>query len=169
MLPLINNMMSCCFKTSNFTHAKSLLRLIDQFPEFKRDAKISDRVTYSYYHGRRSFFDGDLKSAATELTFAFDHCLATSTRNKRLFLIYLVPLKLLSGQVPSEELLMKYNLPQYVQITRAVKQGNIKLLNEAINNEKLTFIQWGVFLVLERLRSVTYRTLFKKVFAHDTK
>ena len=165
MLFLINHLMCLSFQLNNFTQVKSLLRTIEQAPEFQHHANMSDRVTYAYYNGRRSLFDDALDDADHQLTFAFKHCLPSSPRNKRLILIYLVPVKLLRGQMPSEAMLTQYNLPQYIDIARAVRNGNILLLTEALAKEQLFFIQWGVFLILERLRMITYRNLFKKVFA----
>ena len=164
MVMLINHMMCCSFQLNNFTQVKSLMRTIEASPEYKDEALMCDRVTYAYYFGRRALFDGKLDEADRELTFALRHCPIASPRNKRLILIYLVPIKLLRGQLPTDALLDAYDLQQYKTIAQAVRMGNLQLLTEQLATHQLFFIQWGVFLILERLRMVAYRNLFKKVF-----
>ena len=45
------------------------------------------------------------------------------TINKRSILIYLIPVKMLLGQMPDEVLLKKYDLLQFKDVVLAVKQG----------------------------------------------
>merc|ERR1712059_148618 len=56
-----------------------------------------------------------------------------------------IPVKMLLGQMPRESLLAKYNL------------------NQALEEHEKVFIKWGIFLILEKLKIITYRNLFKKV------
>ncbi len=156
-------MMCCSFQLNNFTQVNSLFKILDAFPMFKTQGEMADRVTSSYYFGRKALFDGKYKDADTELSFAFTHCYQSSIKNKRLILIYLIPVKLLHGHIPSDELLQTYDLPQLIPIAHAVKDGNISALKDALAQHQMFFIQWGIFLLLERLRMITYRNLFKKV------
>ena len=73
---------------------------------------------------------------------------ALTTLWNRMILLYLVPIKLVLGKQPSEQLLQKYNLqevtlvegvdiarclicmPQYVGMSKAIRQGNFKEFNE---------------------------------------
>ncbi|CAH3199117.1 unnamed protein product, partial [Porites evermanni] len=41
--------------------------------------------------------------------------------------------------------------------------GNLALLNETLDRQQVFFIQCGVYLILEKLKIITYRNLFKKV------
>ena len=43
------------------------------------------------------------------------------------------------------------------------RSGSIKILNESLYAHEGFFIQTGVYLILEKLRAITYRTLFKRV------
>ena len=45
----------------------------------------------------------------------------------------------------------------------AVKQGNLLRLNEALEANEKFFIKCGIYLILEKLKIITYRNLFKKV------
>lgn len=42
-------------------------------------------------------------------------------------------------------------------------EGNLLLLNEALSKHETFFIRCGIFLILEKLKIITYRNLFKKV------
>lgn len=43
-------------------------------------------------------------------------------------------------------------------------EGNLLLLNEALAKHETFFIRCGIFLILEKLKIITYRNLFKKVW-----
>ncbi|MBV98602.1 PCI domain-containing protein 2, partial [Eschrichtius robustus] len=98
------------------------------------------------------------------LSFAFEHCHRLSQKNKRMVLIYLLPVKMLLGHMPTIELLRKYHLMQFAEVTKAVSEGNLLLLNEALAKHETFFIRCGIFLILEKLKIITYRNLFKKVY-----
>ena len=87
----------------------------------------SEQVTYKYYVGRKHMFDNNFKEAEEYLKFAFEHCHVKSRANKRSILIYLIPVKMLLGQMPDELLLKKYDLLQFKDVVLAVKQGTFLL------------------------------------------
>lgn len=78
-------------------------------------------------------------------------------------LMLLIAVKMLLGQMPKQSLLKKYDLQQFTGVMEAVKEGNLYNLNKALEDNERTFIKWGIFLILEKLRIITYRNLFKKV------
>jgi putative ubiquitin-RnfH superfamily antitoxin RatB of RatAB toxin-antitoxin module len=65
--------------------------------------------------------------------------------------------------MPSKSVLEKYDLTQFVEVVEAVKQGNILQLNKAIQLHEVFFIKCGIYLLLEKLKIITFRNLFKKV------
>lgn len=94
------------------------------------------------------------------------------------------------GHMPTHQLLRKYDLMQFSDVTKAVRlacssldrkqhkvncgfyrclflvssEGNLLLLNEALTKHETFFIRCGIFLILEKLKIITYRNLFKKVW-----
>ena len=48
-------------------------------------------------------------------------------------------------------------------MTLIFRTGQVQLLNEALREHEAFFIHTGVYLILEKLRAITYRTLFKRV------
>uniref|UniRef100_A0A8C9V1J6 PCI domain-containing protein 2 n=1 Tax=Scleropages formosus TaxID=113540 RepID=A0A8C9V1J6_SCLFO len=163
MLFLINQLFKIYFKINKLHLCKPLIRAIDS-SNLKDEYSMAQRVTYKYYVGRKAMFDSDFKLAEEFLSFAFQHCHRSCQRNKRMILIYLLPVKMLLGHMPTHQLLRKYDLMQFAEVTRAVSEGNLLLLNDALAKHETFFIRCGIFLILEKLKVITYRNLFKKVY-----
>ncbi|NWH77718.1 PCID2 protein, partial [Piaya cayana] len=163
MLFLVNQLFKIYFKINKLHLCKPLIRAIDS-SNLKDDYSMAQRVTYRYYVGRKAMFDSDFKQAEEYLSFAFEHCHRSSQKNKRMILIYLLPVKMLLGHMPTIQLLKKYDLMQFAEVTKAVSEGNLLLLNDALAKHETFFIRCGIFLILEKLKIITYRNLFKKVY-----
>ncbi|KAF5902619.1 PCI domain-containing protein 2, partial [Clarias magur] len=163
MLFLVNQLFKIYFKINKLHLCKPLIRAIDS-SNLKEDYSTAQRVTYKYYVGRKAMFDSDFKLAEEYLSFSFQHCHRSCQRNKRLILIYLLPVKMLLGHMPTNQLLKKYDLMQFAEVTKAVSEGNLLMLNEALAKHETFFIRCGIFLILEKLKIITYRNLFKKVY-----
>jgi len=162
MLNLVNQLFKIYFKVNKLHLCKPLIRAVESSALKDRFSK-SQLVTYRYYVGRKYMFDNNLKEAEEYLRYSFEHCHRESQSNKRLILIYLIPVKMLLGQMPKISLLKKYDLSEFTGVMEAVKEGNVFNLNKALEEHERTFINWGIFLILEKLKIITYRNLFKKV------
>ncbi|NXU15015.1 PCID2 protein, partial [Pardalotus punctatus] len=163
MLFLVNQLFKIYFKINKLHLCKPLIRAIDS-SNLKDEYSMAQRVTYKYYVGRKAMFDSDFKQAEEYLSFAFEHCHRSSQKNKRMILIYLLPVKMLLGHMPTVQLLKKYDLMQFAVVTKSVSEGNLLLLNDALTKHETFFIRCGIFLILEKLKIITYRNLFKKVY-----
>lgn len=64
---------------------------------------------------------------------------------------------MLLGQMPPPSLLSKYDLNQFSEVVQSVKQGNLLRLNSALEKNEKFFIRCGIFLILEKLKIITYR------------
>jgi len=162
MLNLVNQLFKIYFKVNKLHLCKPLIRAVESSALKDRFSK-SQLVTYRYYVGRKYMFDNNFKEAEEYLRYAFEKCDRESKVNKRLILIYLVPVKMLLGQMPKESLLKKYDLGQFCGVMAAVKEGHLHNLNMVLEEHEKIFIKWGIFLILEKLKIITYRNLFKKV------
>jgi len=162
MLNLVNQLFKIYFKVNKLHLCKPLIRAVDQSALNDRFSK-SQLVTYRYYVGRKYMFDNNFKEAEEYLSYAFQKCDVTVRSNKRLILIYLIPVKMLLGHMPTKALLEKFDLMQFHGVVEAVKQGNLLKLNDALDANEKFFIRCGIFLILEKLKIITYRNLFKKV------
>uniref|UniRef100_A0A0K2SYY5 PCI domain-containing protein 2 homolog n=3 Tax=Lepeophtheirus salmonis TaxID=72036 RepID=A0A0K2SYY5_LEPSM len=162
MLNIVNQLFKIYFKVNKLHLCKPLIRAIyqtnlrDLYPK-------SQQVTFKYYVGRQYMFDNKFGEAEKYLSYAFERCHIDSSFNKRAILIYLIPVKMLLGHMPSMDLLKKYNLLEFREVVLAVKEGNLLRLNAALEANEKIFIKCGIFLILEKLKIITYRNLFKKV------
>ena len=103
------------------------------------------------------------QAAEDYLSFAFEHCHKSSKANKRQILTYLIPVKMLLGHMPNRQVLEKYDLMEFDEVVQSVKQGNLLRLNKALDTNEKFFIKAGIYLILEKLKIITFRNLFKKV------
>ena len=55
------------------------------------------------------------------------------------------------------DFLSRYDLMQFSEVVEAVKAGNLLSLNEALDKNEKFFIKNGIFLILEKLKIITYR------------
>lgn len=64
--------------------------------------------------------------------------------------------------MPTIKLLKQYNLQPFIDVRSAVIAGNLLELTKALDTHQIFFIKAGIFLILEKLKIITYRNLFKK-------
>jgi len=163
MLNLVNQLFKIYFKVNKLHLCKPLIRAIDQ-SNLKEHFARAQLVTYNFHVGKKHMFDSEFRAAEEALTFAFHRCHRRSKRNKQLILIYLIPVKMLLGSMPKMSLLKKYDMRAFVDVVQAVKSGNLRLLDEALARNESFFIKCGIYLILEKLKIITMRNLFKKVY-----
>ncbi|CAL1294117.1 unnamed protein product [Larinioides sclopetarius] len=163
ILNLTNQLFKIYFKVNKLHLLKPLIRVIES-SNLKDMYPISQRVTYKYFVGQQQMFQSKFKMAEENLAFAFLHCHKESKRNKQLILIFLITVKMVLGVMPSMFLLQKYELMQFAELVKAVKDGDLQRFGKALEANEDFFIKWGIRLVLEKLKTIIYRNLFKKVY-----
>ncbi|XP_063533478.1 PCI domain-containing protein 2 homolog [Cydia strobilella] len=163
MLNLVNQLLKVYFRINKLHLCKPLIRAIDSSP-FKDQFPLAQQITYRYFVGRKAMFDSDYRSADEFLSFAFQKCHYKSSRNKRLILTYLVPVKMLLGFMPARDLLQKYDLMQFWDLVSAVKNGDLRGIDRVMEEHETFFIRAGIYLIVEKLKITAYRNLFRKVF-----
>ncbi|XP_039249809.1 PCI domain-containing protein 2-like isoform X1 [Styela clava] len=162
MLFLVNQLFKIYFRIGKLHLCKPLIRAIES-NNIKERFTLAQRVTYKFYVGRKAMFDSDYKMADDYLTFAFENCHRNCKKNLRMIMTYLVPVKMLLGNLPPQELLERHNLTHFGAVAQSVRTGNVQLLDKTLETHETFFIKTGVYLILEKLRAVVLRTLFKKV------
>jgi hypothetical protein len=163
ILNLTNQLFRIYFRINRLNLLKPLIRAIDHAEDLYERSSMADKVTYNYYLGRKAMFDSNLQLAEQCLSFAFRNCPSQCRHNKRMILTYLIPVKMFLGHMPTQALLRKYELLEFQDVVSSVKEGNLQRLNEALETHQHFFIECGIFLMLEKLKIITYRTLFKQV------
>ncbi|TDH70920.1 uncharacterized protein CCR75_008829 [Bremia lactucae] len=162
---IVNQLFKIYFKLNMIHLCRNLIRAVEgpAFPKFELFKK-SEKVTYQYYVGRISMFEDQYHKAEMCLDYAWKHCHSGKVRNKRMILQFLVPVKLLLGIMPSPQLLAEFSLEEYTGLTDAIRDGNLHLFTEYLAQYQESFIQQGVYLLIEKLRLLVLRNLFKKVY-----
>lgn len=163
MMGLVNQLFKVYFRINKLHLCKPLIRAIESSP-FKETFSLSQQITYRYFVGRKAMFDSDYKAADKYLSYAFENCHKMSQKNKRLILIYLVPVKMLLGYIPSRKVLEKYDVLEFSDLVQAVCQGNLKRFDEIMEKHEAFFIGCGIYLIVDKLKIIAYRNLFKKVY-----
>eukprot|EP00741_Cyanophora_paradoxa_P010679 tig00020538_g10321.t1 len=164
-LTVINALFKIYFKLNTLRLCKNVIRAVDSpgFPDLER-FPVAQKVTYKFFVGRLAMFEDNYRKAEEDLLYAFTHCHKEKTRNKRLILQYLVPVRLLSGHLPSHRLLEKYSLLQYEDLCQAVRTGNLKLFSDTMTANHELYVRQGVYLILEKCKIICFRNLFKRVY-----
>jgi len=162
MITVINQLFKIYFRINKLHLCKPLIRALEN-ADMMEFFPLNEQVTYNYFLGMKSLFDSDYKKAEELLTFSFLDCPQNSFKNKQLILIFLIPVKMILGQMPKEAALDRYQLSAFKPLIKAVKEGNIKKFDAALEQEKDFYWKFGIYLVLEKLRVILYRNIFKKV------
>lgn len=162
MLNLVNQLFKVYFRINKLHLCKPLIRAIES-SAYKDLFPLAQQITYKYFVGRKAMFDSDYKVADEYLSYAFEHCHKKFPKNKRLILIYLVPVKMLLGYMPKREMLERYDVLQFHELSCALKEGNIAKFDEVIQRHEKFFIEYGIYLIVEKLKTIGYRNLFKRV------
>ncbi|KAL4854104.1 Enhanced ethylene response protein 5 [Chlorella vulgaris] len=144
-LDIVNASIKIYFRLNTLRLCKNLMRTVEsrQFAAFD-SFPMSQRVTYQFYSGRLAVFDENYEQARQSLGFALAHCHKQAKKNKALVLKYLVP---------------------YDPIVAAMRNGDVKVFDDAMSTQQFLFIQEGTYLLLEKLRHAVYRRLLRKVHA----
>lgn len=70
---------------------------------------------------------------------------------------------MLLGYMPKKSVLEKYNVLQFHELACALKDGNVRRFDEVIQKHENFFIEYGIYLIVEKLKIIGYRNLFKNV------
>ncbi|XP_072940111.1 PCI domain-containing protein 2 [Epargyreus clarus] len=163
MLPLVNQLLKVYFRINKLHLCKPLIRAIESSP-LKNMYSLAQQITYKFFNGKKAMFDSDYTSANHYLSFAFEKCHQDCIKNKRLILIYLIPVKMLLGYMPKKSLLEKYDLMLFWDLVTSVKSGSVKGIDKVMEEHESFLIKAGIFLVVEKLKTIAHRNLFRRVY-----
>ncbi|KAK4537035.1 hypothetical protein CDCA_CDCA10G3060 [Cyanidium caldarium] len=153
------------FALNNLRLCTSLVRTVESpgFPAVDAGFALDQRVPYHYYVGRMALYEDRYAAAAEHLTRATRECPLRYARNRRRLLTYLVPVRLALGRMPSSRLLQRYGLVQYTGICQALRTGDIARFDWQLHRYAGHFRRTGTMLLIERLRPLVYRALFRRI------
>ena len=68
------------------------------------------------------------------------------------------------GVMPRKLLETKYGLGELYAIGESVKRGDLGKFNELLTTHQSSFVRIGVYLVLEQVKVIAYRNIFKRIY-----
>jgi nuclear mRNA export protein PCID2/THP1 len=125
---------------------------------------VCDVVTYKYYIGRLKMFEDDYITARKCLHAALMNTPVDQIRNRQRILASLIPVQMCCGIFPTEQVAKKYGFHSYYRLGQAAMRGDLCQFRLEMNKRQASFIRLGVFLVLERVKTIALRNLAKAVF-----
>ena len=166
-LSVVNAAFKLYFKLNTLRLCKNMIQSVEARSALPlSDYPVAQQVTYRFYTGRLAVFDENYAKADADLSFAFGRCLGRARHNRALILRYLLPVKLLLGVLPAGSLFSEFpELGCYAPLVRAVRCGDVRALDVALEEQQEAFIRQGTYLLVEKLRSGVYRTLVKRIHA----
>lgn len=163
-LECVNQLFRVYFQINALRLCTNLMRVVSapnalDFDEYP----AAHRVTYKYYVGRLHLYEDRCEEAVECLQYALDRIPKEYEVNRRRVLLYLIPAKILRGSTPSLRTLARYNMTWYTGVVKAVRSGNLSAFDDAVTEHEQFFIRKGLYLVLEKMRSLVYRSLCQKL------
>ena len=169
-LAVANAIFGIYFRADTLRQCKSIQAGVEgagaSFPPLA-DFPRAQLVTFRYYTGVLAAAEGDYGRALAALSAALRGCHARYTTNVRRVLRTLVPVALAAtGRTPPPALLDAHGLRgAYADLVAAFRTGDIRLYDATLERNRDAYIRAGVYLIVERLQMLVYRTLLKKVCA----
>jgi len=161
------------FRVKRISLSKNILRALDanaDLPPLSAYPR-SHQVTYRYYLGMLSFLNEEYSKSEQELTLAFYHCHIGSHSNQERILTYLLPLRILKGHLPSEELMQRFPVLQelFSPFIVAIRVGDIEAYDKALEKWERRLLELNLWLTLEKARELCLRGLFRRVWVATNK
>ncbi|KAK0190618.1 hypothetical protein F5146DRAFT_1137436 [Armillaria mellea] len=131
----------------------------------------SHQVTYRYYIGMLSFLNEDYAKSEEELTLAFYQCHTRAQSNQERILTYLLPLRILKGHLPSQELMDRFPTLKelYHPFLTAIRTGDVSGYDRALDHHEKTLLDLNLWITLEKARELCLRGLFRRVWVASQK
>eukprot|EP00922_Rhytidocystis_sp_ex-Travisia-forbesii_P063594 GHVS01094594.1.p1 GENE.GHVS01094594.1~~GHVS01094594.1.p1 ORF type:complete len:471 (+),score=56.11 GHVS01094594.1:210-1622(+) len=160
---LLGQSIKGCIQLRNMQMAAGFLKAIEtQRINYGRVPR-SPMVSFRFYLGKLYMQQDAFEKAEQELVWAFSNSLEQNRVMRRNILECLVAVRLRMGIVPSNDLLLKYKMTHYLDIVKAVKTGDIRRFDRAMETHARILVQHGTILCLEGVKFIVYRTLMKQI------
>ena len=125
----------------------------------------ADMVLFNYNVGKIYLHFHRFAEADESLSNAFKECLYNHPSNSKRILTYLIVARFIRGKLPSEALLVKYQLDgHFSALFRFFRSGNMSGYFQEVERQKEFLLKHGFYLILlHRSQLLLYRNLFSKM------
>jgi hypothetical protein len=85
----------------------------------------------------------------------------------RRILAYLIPLRIIKGHLPSDELLNRFPVLKdlYIPFISSIKSGDLAAYDRALDRSEHRLLELNLWLTLEKARELCMRSLFRRAYA----
>ncbi|KAK7470200.1 COP9 signalosome (CSN) subunit [Stygiomarasmius scandens] len=166
---VVGLVLKCYFKIRRISLSKNILRALEankDIPDLSLYPR-SHQVTFRYYLGMLNFLNEEYAKAEEQLTMAFYQCHIEAQANQERILTYLLPLRLLKGHLPSNELLSRFPVIRelFWPFISAIRKGDVAAFDRALETWEKKLLELNLWLTLEKAREICLRGLFRKIYA----
>ncbi|KDR84093.1 hypothetical protein GALMADRAFT_275300 [Galerina marginata CBS 339.88] len=165
---VVGLVLKCYFRVKRISLSKNILRALEANNDIPALSLFprSHQVTYRYYLGMLSFLNEEFIKSEEELTLAFYNCHIDAHGNQERILAYLIPLRILQGQLPSAELMKRFPVLDEIfsPFTTAIRLGDLKAYDVALEKWETRLLELNLWLSIEKARELCLRSLFRRMW-----
>lgn len=153
----------------NYDNAETAFGSLDQPEEINSDSyNVGELATFYFLKGKVDMVYGHRNSAYQEFKKSLQYIPLNYKKDRRLVLLHFIPVSLSFGQIPTDELLKKYDLYNlYSNFTTAISTGNLTLFNQELNNKQLFLIHYGIWEMIVYSRRILMRRILQMAFDYS--
>ena len=165
LMTVVNELMAVYFQMNNFKQAENLLKTVNQtVNDNMYYFSASEICTFKFYRGRINAIYQNYKDAYDDLKYAYNTCPMKLFGNRRLILLYLIPVSFFFGQVPTYNTIQKYNLGIFSEFVNAIAVGTVQRYDAALKKNQLILIKLGLYQLMSSARIIAFYQLLKYVY-----
>ncbi|KAJ3736189.1 hypothetical protein DFJ43DRAFT_707720 [Lentinula guzmanii] len=170
---VVGLVLKCYSRLKRIALSKNILRALEANRDIPALSEYprSHQVTFRYYLGMIHFLNEEHTKAEQELTLAFYHCHVGAQANQERILAYLLPLRLLRGHLPSDELMKRFPVlsEMFTPFVNAIRLGDIAAFDRALERWESKLVDLNLMLTVEKARELCLRGLFRRVWVASDK
>ena len=151
------------FKDSKFRMWIRYIDWVERMADGFQLLPMHTKVSFKYYQGLLQMFQYEYLDSYKNLMFWVEHASKDDYEFQSKLQKFLVPLWILFGDYPSKDLLEEHKLTQYEDLTAACQNGDLALFEKTISENQENFLQANTYLMIEKLRNVVIRNIFKRI------
>lgn len=162
-LIVVNHLLKLYFYINELDKCSGLLDLVRAGEISFDTVSVVQRATFKFYEGRLALYDQRYQEANEALSYAL-RCIPTSeTTQRRRVLLFLIPAKILTGRLPSFNMLNVFQMHWFRPIVLAIRLGDVGMFDSALRKHREFFIRRGLYLTVLKMLPYVYRALIRKV------
>lgn len=165
LLTVVNELMAVYFQRNNINQAKKTLKTVENKINI-RNFTPGEVCTYYFYRGRVNAISLNIKEAHDDLLKAYESCPLRFEQNRRLILLYLIPVQFFYGKLPTTKkgLIEHYRLEIFTAFANAIVLGRIRAFDRSLQENQITLIKLGIYQLISSARKLVYYQILKCVY-----